>query len=292
LEGKSHAIDGAWLDQQYNPRLSVMNVPEIFALWESDSAAARKNARNTSRLDLAYGDKPTQQLDVFYSTQNGTSSSQCPTLVFIHGGYWRMMDKRTFSFIAQTYTAAGINVVLTNYSLCPSVNIADICLEQAHAIAWIYRNASHLDLDRNRLFVSGHSAGGHLCAMMLATRWKLIDKNLPKDVLKGGIALSGLFDLRPLAIAPFLAADIRLDEMKAIAVSPALMSANFKTPLILALGELESGEFHRQDSLLTDAWKHNVRQNFSLVGTDHFTICDRFCDPNEDLFKATLALLA
>jgi arylformamidase len=292
LESQTLSSDGDWLDQQYNPRLSVMNVPEIFAFWESRSAATREKAQNTCQLDLPYGEKPTQQLDVFYSTKNGTSSSHCPTLVFIHGGYWRTMDKRTFSFIAQSYIAAGINVVLTNYSLCPSVNIADICLEQASAIAWLYRNASHLDLDRNRLFVSGHSAGGHLSAMMLSTRWQLIDTNLPKEVLKGGIALSGLFDLRPLAIAPFLAADICLDETKAIAISPALMLADFKTPLILALGELESSEFHRQDSLLTDAWKHNVKQNFSLAGTDHFTICDRFCDPNEDLFKATLSLLA
>jgi arylformamidase len=284
--------DGAWLDQQYNPRLSVMNVPEIFALWESNSAAAREKAQNSSRLDLPYGEKPTQRLDIFYSTQGGTSSSQCPTLVFIHGGYWRMMDKRTFSFIAQTYTAAGINVVFTNYSLCPSVNIADICLEQAHAIAWLYRNASQLDLDRKRLFVSGHSAGGHLCAMMLATCWHLIDKNLPRDVLKGGVALSGLFDLRPLAIAPFLASDIQLDDTKAIAVSPALMQADFKTPLILAVGALESREFHRQSSLLTKAWRLNVKQNFSLADADHFSICDRFCDPNNDLFKATVALIA
>jgi arylformamidase len=289
---QSVSFDGGWLDQQYNPRLSVMNVPEIFALWESNSSLTREKAQNTSRLDLAYGEKPTQQLDVFYSTKNGTSSSQCPTLVFIHGGYWRMMDKRTFSFVAQRYTAAGINVVLTNYSLCPSVNIADICLEQAHAIAWLYRNANHLDLDRQRLFVSGHSAGGHLCAMMLATRWQLIDKSLPDDLLKGGVALSGLFDLRPLAIAPFLAGDIRLDETRAIAISPALMQAEFKTPLILAVGALESGEFHRQARLLTNSWKRNVKQNLSLVGADHFTICERFCDPNDDLFKATLELLA
>jgi arylformamidase len=285
------SVDGDWLDRQYNPRISVINVPEIFALWESRSEITREQFHKTAKLDLAYGDKTTQRLDIFYSTKPGPASRHCPTLVFMHGGYWRMMDKRTFSFIADAYTSAGINVVLTNYSLCPSVSVADICLEQANAFVWIYRNASNLGLNKEKLFVSGHSAGGHLTAMTMAAQWPLIGDDLPVDMIKGGIALSGLFDLRPLAKAPFLANDIRLTDSSAIKVSPALMKASFETPVLLAVGGLESNEFHRQLLLLAQAWAPNIRDKLIVAGADHFTICDRFCDPADDLFKATLALL-
>jgi arylformamidase len=291
LKTPTPAVDGDWLDRQYNPRISVTNVPEIFALWESRSEISRQQLHKTAKIDLAYGSKNTQRLDVYYSTKQGLDTCHCPTLVFIHGGYWRMMDKRTFSFIADAYTSAGINVVMTNYSLCPSVGVADICLEQANALAWIYRNASDLALNKEKVFVSGHSAGGHLTAMMMAAQWPLIGKDLPTDMIKGGIALSGLFDLRLLAKAPFLKNDIRLNDSTAIKVSPALMEANFKTPVLLAVGGLESNEFHRQSFLLAQAWVPNIRAKLVVAAADHFTICDQFCDPADDLFKATLALL-
>ena len=206
--------DPAWLDAQYNARASIPEHAEIFARWSADSAAAR--ASTGASLDLRYGDGPNESLDVFHAQRPGA-----PVLVFIHGGYWRALDKREQSFLAPALVAGGAMVVLPNYALCPAVSIATIALQLTRALAWVHRNAADFGGDPQRIVVAGHSAGGHLAAMMLACRWRDVGADLPPDLVKAALAISGLFDLEPLRRAPFLQPDLRLTPADVRRLSPA-----------------------------------------------------------------------
>jgi arylformamidase len=273
--------------------LSVVDVVRYFEAWKRESLLSKLQIPRFD-LDLAFGSSPGQRLDVFYgyqSTKTQPPTSDFPTLVFIHGGYWRALDKQDFSFIARAYASAGVNVVVTNYDLCPTVTLRQICLQQAQALAWVYRQSDDLGLNKNRIVVSGHSAGGHLSALLLAAKWERLGKDLPTNLIKAAISLSGLFDLRPIAKAPFLAKDVRLSTSEAIALSPAFMRSATNAPLLTAVGEFESVAFHEQTELIEKAWPNNFRQRLPALGANHFTICDRFATPAEPLFEQSLALI-
>ena len=149
-----------WLDAQYNNRARVPDHPQIFGRWAAASALARD--RLSRRLDVAYGAAAGETLDVFPATR-----ADAPVLVFIHGGWWRSLDKFDHSFVAPTFVHAGAMVVVPNYDLCPAVSIATIVMQMVHALAWTYRNAALYGGDPKRIVVVGHSAGAHLAAMML-----------------------------------------------------------------------------------------------------------------------------
>ena len=152
--------DPVWLDAQYNNRARIPEHARIFKRWAAASASARAKLR--CHVDVPYGIRPLEMLDVFPA-----SGEAAPVLLFIHGGYRRALDKRDQSFIAPTFVRAGATVVLPNYSLCPSVGIEDIALEMTRAVAWTWRHAADYAIDPNRIVVAGHSAGGHLAAMLL-----------------------------------------------------------------------------------------------------------------------------
>jgi arylformamidase len=214
-----------------------------------------------------------------------------PTLIFIHGGYWRALDKSNFSFVARAFRESGVNVVLTNYDLCPTVDLREICSQQANALAWLYRNSEALGINRHKMVVSGHSAGGHLSALMLTADWKVYGNDLPNNLIKAAITLSGLFDLQPIALAPFLAADLRLDQTEAIALSPAFMLPATFAPLLTAVGEHESDSFHDQTTTIEKAWPRNFQQRMPALGANHFSICGRFATVGDPLFETSLRLL-
>jgi arylformamidase len=270
--------------------LSVDSVEKYFEVWRRDSLASKLEIPKFD-LDLAFGSSQGQRLDVFYTSSNRSASVKAPTLIFIHGGYWRALDKSDFSFVARAYTQKGINVVVTNYDLCPAVDLREICKQQANAIAWVYKNGSRLGLNRNKIVVSGHSAGGHLSALMLAANWKTLGHDLPDDLIKAAISLSGLFDLRPIAKAPFLANDLNLSEAEAIALSPVFMPSLTTTPLLTAVGEHESEAFHRQTMAIEKAWPQNFRQRMPAIGANHFSICNHFATLGNNLFETSLRFI-
>jgi arylformamidase len=287
--------------------LSVVNVDGYFEVWKRESLSSKLEIPRFV-IDLAFGSSPGQRLDVFYGDQNASvpdaqpskpefnaktnsDSAALPTLIFIHGGYWRALDKGDFSFIARAYAQKRVNVVITNYDLCPSVTLREICLQQANALAWIYRNSETLGLNKNKIVVSGHSAGGHLSALMLAALWPTFGKDLPQDLVKAAVSLSGLFDLRPIAKAPFLAKDLQLSASESIALSPAFMPPATNAPLLTAVGEHESKGFHDQTTILEKAWGNNFRCRIPARGANHFSICDRFATHGDALFEETLGLL-
>src|SRR3954464_4379593 len=166
--------DAAWHDAMYNNRERVPESAAILARWAADSARAR--AEVPCQLDVPFGAGAADHLDVFPAPHG-----DAPVLVFVHGGYWRALDKSDHSFVAPAFTRDGACVVIPNYALAPAVTVPQITLQVARAVAWTWHNIGRFGGDRRRIVVAGHSAGGQLAAMMLACLWPQLDAALPRD---------------------------------------------------------------------------------------------------------------
>src|SRR4051812_43753740 len=220
-------------DLLYNPRLTVPDYQQAFDRWNRESERAR--AGLDCYLDVPYGPGDAEKTDVFRA--QGPSRA---LLVFIHGGYWRSLDKKNFSFVAPALTRAGVTLAVPNYSLCPAVQVRDIVMQMVQACAWLHRNGSNFGAPARRLYVCGHSAGGHLAAMMLATLWPAYSADLPAKTVLGGLSISGLYDLREICKAPSINGDVRLDPKSALEVSPAFLPPATDAPLYTAVGGEEN----------------------------------------------------
>jgi arylformamidase len=272
------------LDRHYNARAAIPDHPEIFARWRANSSTVRSDLRYEP--DYNYGPSPAESLDLYPASRRNA-----PLLVFIHGGYWRSLDKQDFSFLAPAFVQAGVAVAMPNYGLAPATSIADMVRQMLRAMEWLYRSLPQLDIDARRIVVAGHSAGAHLAAMMLAADWPLWAPDLPRDLLCGAVCISGIYDLRPLVGAPFLQDDLQLDDEAAQFVSPVGYRPRLSTPLITAVGGAESTEFLRQNRLIREAWPHCFRRDLPLPGRHHLASVEALGDPSHPLFHATLRLL-
>jgi arylformamidase len=282
--------DPAWLEAQYNNRARVPGHAQILARWAQDSHTAR--ATQNCRLDVAYGNSDAERLDVFSPpprprTQKAPGPG-APLLVFVHGGWWRSLDKSDHSFIAPALTAAGAVVIVPNYALCPGVGMEEIALQMARSLAWCWRHAEELGADPKRISVAGHSAGGHLAAMLLSAQWRRMGDDLPADLVKAALSISGVFDLDPIRRTPFLQADLRLTPRSVRRLSPAGFPAPAGTLRAVA-GALESQEFLRHNQLIRRRWgKRAVPVCEAIPDADHFTVLDGLLKPGCRLH--TLAL--
>lgn len=276
--------DPTWLDAQYNNRARVPEAPQILERWANASALAR--AQSDCSLDIAYGVAPSETLDVFR-----TSAPDAPVFVFIHGGYWRALDKRDHSFVAPALVDAGAMVVVPNYALCPSVSIEHITLQMARALAWTWRHAREHGGDPSRIVVGGHSAGGHLAAMLLTCRWPQVEPDLPPDLLRAALSISGVFELEPIRHTPFLAADLRLTAASARRLSPVLLPAPAGR-LAAVVGGDESEEFLRQNGRIREAWgTRAVPVCEAIPHTNHFTVLHDLADARARLHGIARELL-
>jgi arylformamidase len=274
----------AFCESEYNNRALVPEHPAIFTRWTEAGRAARE--RGDALLDLPYGGSARQCLDLFPSHQGAGG----PLLVFVHGGYWRSLDKAQFAWIAPPYAERGVAVALLGYDLAPAVGVDAIVLQVLRGIEWLWRNAETFGYDPGRIVVAGHSAGAHLTAMAMCALWPQWDPDLPADLVKGGVAVSGLYDLEPLLHAPFVNVDLKLDARSALKLSPAWMPPATGAPLVTAVGAMESSEFLRQNRLLVERWPRNLRTDFTMPGANHFTVVDALAQPGNPLFEATLKL--
>src|SRR5262245_21226788 len=181
------------LDAEYNNREKVKDSADWLSRYAVASAEAR--AAIPCRLDLAYGSHPGEHLDVFPAR-----GGPAPVHVFIHGGYWHRLDKSDSSLVARAFQSSGAAVVVINYALIPTVDMDELVRQCRASIVWVHRNAASFGGDPNRIFVSGHSAGGHLAAMLMSTDWSAF-AGLPADVIKAGCGISGLYDLDPIRLS-------------------------------------------------------------------------------------------
>jgi arylformamidase len=257
----------SFYDHAYNTRVGVDNVPEIFEQWERTSAIVRRAL--PSKLDLRYGQGRRETIDLFFAED----SSQW--LVFIHGGYWRTMTKEYFSFVAPPFVQAGWNVALIEYDLCPAVTIHTIVDQCRRALSWLGKHSRDYEAECEHVIISGHSAGGHLTAMMFTTDWATY--RFDPEIIAGGIAISGLFDLDPIAQTA-MNADLKLSPDDVHTLSPVRLTPRVQSPLVLAVGEKESGEFHRQSNLLhgSKGWNRITSLPISIEKAHHFNVLDDF----------------
>jgi len=276
--------DAATYESAYNPRLAVPQYADHFESWRKKSAAAR--ATLSSYLDVRYGSHPMEKLDIFRAARQSRA-----LLVFIHGGYWRALDKSDHSFVAVPFVERGVTVALPNYALAPSVNVQDIVLQVLQACAWLHRNGSNFGAPTGKLFVAGHSAGGHLTAMTMAALWPKFSPDLPRKIVQGGLSVSGVYDLAPIMRTPSINADVGLTRAEVSRVSPALMPPATNAPLYTAVGGKEQEGFHQQNKLIRDKWKSVAKDDLACPDDNHFTILDRFATPGSALFQGATRML-
>jgi len=282
--GENH--DAAWFELQYDNRRRVPSFAQHFARWRDTSAQARDRLRG--ELDIPFMPGAAVTLDVFPAARPGA-----PVLLFIHGGYWRSLDKSDFSFVAAPFVDVGVMVVVPNYSLCPAVAIDTIALQMAHALAWVHTDAARFGGDAARCVVAGHSAGGHLAAMLLACDGQRLARGLPSRLARSAVSISGLYELAPLAATPSLQADLRLTPEVIARASPAQFAAPAGARLASVVGALESDEFLRHNRLIRDRWGEQVVPVCDeLPGRDHFTALDELVETQSALHRRTLEWLA
>jgi arylformamidase len=279
------AKDARYWESLYNNRLAVPDHAQFFARWAEESERARSTLR--CDLDVPFGPHPMERMDIF--RPRGASHA---FLLFIHGGYWRALDKHEHSFVAFDFVDQGITVGVANYALCPSVTVEEIVREMLRACAWAYRNLDSFGVPRDRLYVSGHSAGGHLTAMMMAALWPSLGRDLPADLVRGGLAISGVYDLRDLVNVPSINDDVRLTRSEARKVSPIFYPPATAAPLYTAVGGKELPPFVEQNKAFGEKWRNVLAGDIPCPNDHHFSILERLRAPSSALFQGAMAMMS
>jgi arylformamidase len=268
---------------EYNNRARVPEHPEIFARWASDGAAYREEASKEGRAEIGvkYGPSPRQTIDLFKPRGHADG----PLALFIHGGYWRSLEPSSFSQMARGMNAHGVTVAVSGYDLAPQVSIGQIIAQTQQACLFLWKRF------KRRIMVSGHSAGGHLAACMVATDWKALDADAPADLAPVCYAISGLYDLAPL-LHLATNADFKLDAAEARRISPLFWPVAKGRVLDAVVGGAESSEFLRHSKTIAEGWREKgVETRYeALPGMNHFTVCDAMTDPTSAMTKRLVEL--
>jgi arylformamidase len=269
------------LDAQYDLRTRF---PEAASLYEAFCGRESEKAREdlNHHLDVPFGPTLAEHVDLYPAGEGA------PVLVYVHGGFWALRTAREFGFVARGPVPRAAATVVTNYALCPAVTIDEIVRQTRAAVAWTYENAPSFGGDPERIHVAGHSAGGHLVGMLLATDWPG-EYGLPADIIKGATAISGLFDLAPFPYT-FLQPKVQFTWDQVRRNSPILHLPDAAPPLLVAYGEDETDEFKRQSEDYLGAWKAEGLPGERLVlpGKNHFDVIDGFLDAGSPLLSRIL----
>jgi arylformamidase len=260
------------LELEYNNRARVPDHPAHVAGWQRDAAAWRAAAPR-AELDLPYGAGGRERLDLFHPGGDGPDSDRgAPLALFIHGGYWKALDRSFVSHCARGLNLRGVAVAVPSYDLCPSVTLATILDQMRAACAMLWRRTGR------RMMASGHSAGGHLAALLLATDWPALDPALPAGLVHAALPVSGVFELAPLR-ATTIAEGLDLTDDTVLRLSPRLLPSPGR-PIHCHVGGAESGEFIRQSREMAAAWGGSCTEE---AGADHFTVIAPLADPDSPL---------
>jgi arylformamidase len=274
------------LELQFNPRATVPDHEAVVTAGVERSAAYRAEAKNAS-FDVAYGAHPMETMDIF----RPAAPAGAPVHVYIHGGFWRSRVKEDFSYVAGPLVEAGAIVCVVNYALCPDVTLDEIVRQMRACCAFLWRNPDAHGGDPDRIHVSGHSAGGHLTAMLMATDWPGYEAGLPKDLVKSAVLISGIYEIAPVMNTSVQDA-VQLTPEIAERNSPVLMKPATNAPMAIAVGGVESDEFRRQSKALADLWTaHAPVEFFELDGLNHFTVLSETANADNRLTAVRLKLM-
>jgi len=271
------------LDAQYDPERTVANAGFYADFYERESDLLRSERDHDLRVP--FGPTLSEHVDLY------PAGEDAPVLVYVHGGYWRARTSREFGFVARGPGSRGVATVVPNYALCPEVSIDEIVRQTRAALAWTYKNARSFGGDPDRIHVAGHSAGGHLVAMLLSTDWEG-EYGLPAGVIKGATVISGLFDLAPFPYT-FLQPKVQLTWDQVHRNSPILHLPDSAPPLLVACGGDETDEFKRQSEDFLGAWKARGLRGEHLVlsGKNHYDVIDGFLDAESLLLSGIFGLM-
>ena len=268
---------------QYNAQATAGDISPFVAAYKDQSAEAR-NA--LEYLDsLSFGPSAEETLDLFPASKNA------PLLVFIHGGYWRMLSKNESSFMAPNFVEKGIAVAAVNYNLRPDATLDEIVAETRRSISWLYQNGADYGCDPERIYIAGSSAGGHLAGMLASGGWQE-DFSVPSDVIKGGMLLSGLFDLEPVALS-FVNEWMELDPEAAKRNSPCHFLPDQGCPLVISYGGSETPEFKRQSQDYAAKWQAAGfdADCFEVTERNHFDIPLELAKPDSVLTQKMVDII-
>ena len=266
-------------EREYNPRVSVPDAPSIYGLWPERAAEAR--ARHARLADIRYGEHPREVLDLF------RARDPVGTVLFIHGGYWRAFSKDDFSWVADGFLGRNLSVALLNYPLCPDVTLARIVQATRRGFAHLWREVL-TEPERSRIAVTGHSAGGYLAALHLATAWE--EFGLPADPIAGAVPISGVFSLAPLLRTSINDA-VRLDLADAGALSLRGKPWRSRAALTLVAGGDETAAFKRESDDMASGWGELAPRRLDIPGRNHFDVIDGLAEPGSELNDAVLRAL-
>lgn len=288
--GTSQAMYDA-LEREYNLRTRHPEREHVYRGFAERSERWRN--RHATHLDLRYAKAERCRIDLFLPDSHAIpgsadDDSRRALLVFIHGGYWRALDKDLFSFIAEPFVEQGICVAMPTYDLAPTVTLSEIVDQMAEAMRWLAAGAQRYGWCNDRVVLSGHSAGGHLAAMMAS----LNAAQIGGLRIVGVNAISGLFDLEPLRHTN-VNHDVGMSIDEALAQSPIHRRNFFANRFLISAGELETRGFIEQGQRFDQHLASlGVASEFQLIdGRTHFDILDDLADPAARLHCATMSML-
>lgn len=278
------ALPGEELEQHFNPRVACPDVEQHLARYAALSAEARRGL--PGRYDIRYGERPKETLDVH---EPDDRHSARPLVLFIHGGYWRALDKSDHSFVVPSVLDTGAVVANINYDLCPTVTLDVIVEETARAVRFCHANAAKWGADPGAMVLMGHSAGAHLAAAMLQRRWR--HDELAPGAIRGVAALTGVYEPQVI-LGVSVNEEAQIDADTAARHDCLARTFILKPPVVLAVGGDEPEGWIAQT---TDFAAHcrgaglDTREQV-LPGGNHFTVLDRAVDPADDLYRVVTGL--
>jgi arylformamidase len=271
------------LNFQYIVRRRVPDWADYLSRWKSRSADLR--ARYCQHLDIRYGPHEAESLDLLLPERPAKGT---PIQILFHGGFWRALNKDEFAFVAGPGLESGITAVVVNYALCPTVSMTELVTQCRRAVAWTATHIGRLAGSADNLYLSGHSAGAHLVASMLATDWHSFGLPRPPSV-RAACCVSGLYDLAPMRCID-VQDDLKLTEAEVEVLSPIHRPIYLRSPMLLATGALESSEFTRQTALYAAyALKAGATVNSEQMSDrHHYSVLDALADPQHSLCHSWL----
>ena len=272
------------LEKNFNPRESV----EDFNYYFEDSLSKSKNVKKQTHIyeNIAYGKGPLQKLDIFGKSDKDKLK---PLHIFIHGGYWRALDKDYHAHMSVPFNKNNILFFNINYDLCPKVTLSDICKQTIEAIIWIFNNSKNYGGNNKKISISGHSAGAHLVSYLLSIDWSLYD--LPKNIFQGAALISGIYNLK-IVQKISVNKDINLSNKEVQEMSTLNKLPTFKIPLFISYGENEpEGWKHQSISYCDFLTKHDYEYKvLPSKGDNHFSLIDTIANEDSNICKEIIHL--
>lgn len=270
--------DRGALDAQYNNRNKVDDYGEYLARYIRRSGQTRDEL--PVHLSIPYGEAGVEVVDIYYTGRQPEPGDRLPIHVYFHGGYWQALSKDEFGFVANATRGQDAICVVVNYGLVPDIDMDELVAQCRRSLVWLWHHAAAYGGDPERISISGHSAGGHLVAMMTATDWTALDAACPPDLVKTGLAISGLMDLEPIRLC-YLNEVLGLDRDTARRNSPAVLENLSGATLSCVFGDLEGEEYRRQSESLAARWRDTTAR--AMKDHDHFSIVMQLDDPESEL---------